>query len=804
MMNSTLEILHNLKENQANSITLLNRRFSGYQLKVSREASGRLRGWVIAHETREVRLKGLPVYLTLQRATQLLEQSYLKLHKETIEILPKGLGGGINYSRPSSDIESEETEMDEEGILPVSKPSESDINSLVEAIASEQKKEYIRKAVKILCENDAEKKELDLGNKLSFSQYPKINNAGAQALAAALQVNQTIQSLNLSNNHIGNTGAQALGTALKVNQSLQSLNLKNNCITAGSRALATGLKVNQAIQSLDLTYNQIGDVGAQALGVMLQVNQSLQALNLGYNSIGGPGAQALNAALKVNQTIQSVDLFGNEIGDAGAQALGDALQVNQSLQWLTIYHNSIGAAGARALGTALQVNQSLQVLNLEHNNIGDAGARALGNALQVNQTIQTLNLHYNQIGDDGARALGAGLQVNHTLQSLNLHYNRIGIDGAQALGTALQVNQSLQKLNLSSNRIGDIGIQALGASLQVNQSLRSLDLGYNLIDAAGAQALGTALQVNQSLQKLNLSSNGIGDIGAQALGAALQVNQSLQELYIEKNRIGTAGAQALGAALQVNHTLSSLNFGSNQIGNAGTQAIAAALQVNHTLQWLGINEDLIGDEGIITKKRIDTLLQGNKQITILFQQQIIQVQDFLQSHENNDGILLEHLPQLKELLQKWHTDSKNIIPSLEEILRQSGRSNLNDRYREKLKGIITNLTNRLHDLWLESFERKVAVLSNQYVIGKESAEKRNADLGYALYETWLTFLGSDCPNWAEDHIQSLIPFGVLLDIAESGEKKDVTDLTDAHLLFERVLSFKNESKDSLCSLTIQS
>ena len=89
-------------------------------------------------------------------------------------------------------------------------------------------------------------------------------------------------------------------------------------------------------------------------------------------------------------------------------------------------------------------------------------------------------------------------------------------------------------------------------------------------------------------------------------------------------------------------------------------------------------------------------------------------------------------------------------------------------------------------------------------MSKEPSKERNIDLGYALYETWLTFLGSDCPNWVEDHIQSLIPFGVLLDIAESGEKKDVTDLTDAHLLFERVLSFRNESKDSLCNLTIQS
>ena len=609
MIYSKLNIPDKLKESQANRVTLLRRRFSEYQLEISREASGRLRGWVIAHETREVRLKGLPVYLTLQRATQLLEQSYLKLHKETIEILPKGVGGGMNYSRPSSDIESEETEMNKEGILPVLKPSESDINLLVEAISDEQGREHIRKAVKILCENDPEKKKLDLENKFIFSQYTKTNNAGAQALAAALQVNQTIQSLNLEFNQIGSTGAQALAAALQVNQSIQSLNLHGN-------------------------------------------------------------------------------------------------------------------------------------------QIGDAGARALGAALQVNQTIQSLNLGYNLIRDTGAQALGKALQVNHTLQMLNLFDNQIGNEGTQTLGAALEVNQSIQSLDLYKNRIGD----------------------------AGAQALGTALQVNQTLQELYLSDNSIGALGAEALGNALKVNQSIQMLTLNNN----------------------------QIGNAGTQAIAAALQVNHTLQWLGINEDLIGDEGIITKKRIDTLLQGNKQITILFQQQIIQVQNFLQSHQNEEGILLQNLPQLKELLQKWHTDSKNIIHSLEEILIESRRTNLNDKYREKMEGIITDLTNRLHDLWLEPFERKVAALSNQYVMGKEFSEERNADLGYALYETWLTFLGSDCPNWVEDHIQSLIPFGVLLDIAESGEKKDVTDLTDAHLLFERVLSFKNESKDSLCSLTIQS
>ena len=542
------------------------------------------------------------------------------------------------------------------------------------------------------------------------------------------------------------------------------------------KAVKKLLKNDPEKKDLYIGYRQIGAESVQALGVALQVNQSLQLLNLSGNLIGDAGAQFLGAALQVNQSLQSLYIESNQISGTGAQALGAALQVNQSLQSLYFWHNHIDAAGAQALGVALQVNQSIQLLNLSGNLIGDAGAQFLGAALQVNQSLQSLNLSENQIGDDGTQALGVALQVNQSLQSLNLRKNQIGIEGAQALGAALQVNQSLQSLNLWSNRIGD----------------------------AGAQALGTALQVNQSLQELYLEENQIGTAGAQALGTALQVNQSLQSLYLEKNQIGTAGAQALGTALQVNQSLQELYLEENQISTAGAQAIGAALQVNHTLQWLRINEDPIDDEGIITKERINTLLQGNKQIAILFQQQITQVQNFLQSHENNDGILLEHLPQLKKLLKKWHTDFKNTIPSLEEILNQSGRTNLNDRYREKLEGIIIDLTNRLHDLWLEPFERKVAALSNEYVMGKESSEKRNADLSYALYETWLTFLGSDCPNWVEDHIQSLIPFGVLLDIAEGEGKKDITDLTDAHSLFERVFAFRNESKDSLFGLTNQS
>ena len=768
MMNTIVEILpslqeipHDRKGQQANNVTLLSRRFSDCQLEVSIAKSGRLRGWVTTTETIEVKLKGLPAYLTLERATELLAQSYLKLHKEAIEVLPKGLGGmKPKHTDPSAALTSEKVKTWEEKALQQSMPSISDIDSLVEAIADGMEKEVIRKAVKELLKDDPEKKKLDL-------VIGEIGAAGIQALGAALQVNHTLQKLYLGSNQIGVAGIQALGAALQVNHTLQKLNLFDNGIgITSAQAIATALKVNQTLQSLDLRCNQIGKVGAQILGAALQVNHTLQKLNIWSNEIGDTGARALGASLKVNHTLQKLNLGSNQIGAVGAQALAAALQVNHTLQALCLYRNQIGNGGAQALGASLKVNQTLQALDLFDNKIDDPGALAIGGALQVNQSIQSLNLCENKIGNPGTRAIGGALQVNHTLQTLHLQ----------------------------NNKIGDVGAQALGNALQVNHTLQALNIGHNLIHNAGVRALATALQVNHTLQKLYIWSNQIGETGAQALGNALQVNRSIQLLDLHHNQIGDAGAQALGAALQVNHTLQSLNLDWNKIHEAGAQALGAALQVNHTLQKLYLRDNHWGDNKIsiaerVTIKRIDTLQHANGQMATAFQKQITKVQNFIQSHQNEEGIVLQHLPQLQELLQTWHTDAKDIIPSLEEILRQSGRTDLNDGYRKKLEGIITNLSQCLHDLWLEPFERKVAALSNEYVMGKELSEERNVDLGSALYETWLTFFGSSCPNWLENHIEWLIPFGVLLDIAEGGKKKDISELTDIHLLFERVLSF---------------
>ncbi len=80
------------------------------------------------------------------------------------------------------------------------------------------------------------------------------------------QTNPKLTSLDLEGNGIGDAGATALATALQTNTTLTSLNLECNGIgAAGATALATALQTNTTLTELNLEHNDIRDVAAVAL-----------------------------------------------------------------------------------------------------------------------------------------------------------------------------------------------------------------------------------------------------------------------------------------------------------------------------------------------------------------------------------------------------------------------------------------------------------------------------------------------------------------------------------------------------------
>lgn len=118
------------------------------------------------------------------------------------------------------------------------------------------------------------------------------------------------------------TGGEAIGSMLNVNLTIQQLDLSWNALRAISAIpIATALQLNYHLRELTLTHNSIGDSGALAFGQSLRSNSTLQKLRLEYNAIGSKGALGLSSGLAVNNSLLELLLDGNPIGREAAKEL---------------------------------------------------------------------------------------------------------------------------------------------------------------------------------------------------------------------------------------------------------------------------------------------------------------------------------------------------------------------------------------------------------------------------------------------------------------------------------------------------
>ena len=116
----------------------------------------------------------------------------------------------------------------------------------------------------------------------------------------------------------------------------------SECIgDAGAEALAEALQKNSFLRHLQLRANGVGDAGAVSIARVLQYNNSLTELNLDGNKIGDVGAESLAAMLRLNSTLTAMWLGNNCICDCGALAFVDVLQENAMLTVLALASNNI-------------------------------------------------------------------------------------------------------------------------------------------------------------------------------------------------------------------------------------------------------------------------------------------------------------------------------------------------------------------------------------------------------------------------------------------------------------------------------
>eukprot|EP01006_Ploeotia_vitrea_P053275 TRINITY_DN67773_c0_g1_i12.p1 TRINITY_DN67773_c0_g1~~TRINITY_DN67773_c0_g1_i12.p1 ORF type:complete len:621 (+),score=76.14 TRINITY_DN67773_c0_g1_i12:60-1922(+) len=107
-----------------------------------------------------------------------------------------------------------------------------------------------------------------------------IEGEGIRTLAEMLQFNTRLSTLICTGNLVGDGGADMMATSLRENKTLQKLHLSQKIDDAGAIALAHMLNINTSLQELDLRPCLVGADGAKALMNALKTNKDVIALNI--------------------------------------------------------------------------------------------------------------------------------------------------------------------------------------------------------------------------------------------------------------------------------------------------------------------------------------------------------------------------------------------------------------------------------------------------------------------------------------------------------------------------------------------
>jgi Ran GTPase-activating protein (RanGAP) involved in mRNA processing and transport len=204
-----------------------------------------------------------------------------------------------------------------------------------------------------------------------------------------------LRSLNLNYVCVDDAGAEALAFLVKTSTSLTALHLSETLGQAesGQIAVLEALKVNDSLTSIDLSQNKLLPSSALALAEVLEVNTALADINLRNSRLGKAGMQAIGAALAVNNTLTAINLTGNERGFWSANFLAKSLEVNVSLKKLVLANNRISTFGIHVIAAALRVNTVLSELDLSGCRGTDSvGFEALTAALQENVSLTSISL----------------------------------------------------------------------------------------------------------------------------------------------------------------------------------------------------------------------------------------------------------------------------------------------------------------------------------------------------------------------------------------------------------------------------
>ncbi|KAK1436461.1 hypothetical protein QVD17_02241 [Tagetes erecta] len=344
----------------------------------------------------------------------------------------------------------------------------------------------------------------------SFSLSQIVNASSWSSLVCQIE---TLQSLDLSNNHLTSIPPPLLSscTALKV------LNFSNNKLTGLLPGFDTGLR---SLEVLDLSRNSFDSVSIDS---QFESLHNLKSLNISYNSFTGPVPVKLGESMLLQELQISMNSFTGVIPDRIIEY--------RNLSVLDLSYNRLTGSIPAGIGQL----SSLEQLVLSANNLTGAIPLSIARMpalkrFSANQNgftgpipdgitshVRNLDLSYNNL--NGSIASDLLLQPN--LLTVDLSSNNL--EGF----IPVNASKSLFRLRLGSNRLtGTIPIWSFG---DADSSLTYLELDHNDLNGMIPPELG----LYKNLSLLDLSHNNLVGSVPPELGDL----NSLQVVHLDHNRL---------------------------------------------------------------------------------------------------------------------------------------------------------------------------------------------------------------------------------------------------------------------------
>ena len=494
-----------------------------------------------------------------------------------------------------------------------------------------------------------------------------ITSKGAKEIAKAIEVNSTLQKLDISFNNISFHGMEAISNSLRINSTLLEIvvsktlrsgvlavnaqcsqfTLLSEGIADAEALIVTSLLYNNNcadVKEIDFSDNEISDVGITTLSDLLRI-YPLQKLNISRNQLSEVGITAIVESLMLNTSLQELNMSYNKINIEGSKKIADLIKLNKTLLHLDISYCDIPEDGAIVISKSYISNNVLQAMvmswkgswlavnttdllpkcDLSRKCIGNSGTQILLNLLHKIK-VEQLNLSYNNITDEGVLAITDFLKQNNTLKQLIMSHNKISGDGAYNLAKVIQSNTTLQKLDISHCDIPDDGALVISSSFKSIDSLQQLKMSWRnnqvTIDTAvshcdlSSQTVGKVdaeivsnLLCNSEITELNISHVGCTNDEIMIICDGIRRNSTLQKLIMQRNKISIKGANKIAEVMLMNATLQTLDISGCDISDKKVAVVCDNLVENTTLQVLDMSLNKITIKGA---KKIAKLIQLNK------------------------------------------------------------------------------------------------------------------------------------------------------------------------------------------------